>query len=207
MFGRKPQPRPLPPAGFHEQLPAKPVTIDHESQLSRAQLQTIDWSEPDAPALPAKRPVTYVPSASEIMQVPNVTMASPDVSVTADILPAATVEAKTLGSQNDRARAWIRYAMPLCLFFAFGVTVAAIALQAVPLVSAWVLVWFTTTFALVYAPTMVLYWLITPEGVALLHTLKLWGFLYRGQSHRHEIEREWHKAQMDANRKRLGGGK
>ena len=102
MFRRKPQPKPPPFAPYRQ--PQPPATVDHEPQLSPCQRQTYDWSEPDVPQLPAKRGPTYVPNASDIIQMPNVTMASPDANVTANVTPFATIEGKTLGSHSDRAR-------------------------------------------------------------------------------------------------------
>lgn len=185
MFGRKPQPKPLPPAGYHGQQ--QPVTIDH--QLSPAQRQTIDWSEPDTPALPAKRPVTYVPSASDIIQMPNVTMASPDANVNANVTPFSTIEGRTFGSHSDRARAWTRYSIPLCVAFGVVTTAAAIGLYGVPLLSWSAFITFWATFVIAYVVLLLNYWRHTPEGVALDSSRKLWGYLSMEQAHRHELER------------------
>lgn len=203
MFGRKPQPQPQPPAGFHQaKPPAQPVTVDHEPQLSRAQRQTIDWSEPDTPALPAKRPVTYVPSASDIIQMPNVTMASPDANVNANVTPFATIEGKTLGSHSDRARAWIRYAMPLCGGVSIVATIMAWTLAKVPILSFWSLLIFGLSFVLSYTILLLNYWRHTPEGVALDSSKQMWGFLRAEQDHRHGIERQAWKMQQQRLEKR-----
>jgi hypothetical protein len=196
---------PLPAERESTVQPWQPPTTQ---QLSRAQLQDqLDWSDPEPRQLPALRPSSYVPASSQVVSVPAANIANPNVGITAEITPASIVEAKTIGSHNDRARAWLKYAFPLSAITAAGMTIAAVALNAVPLLSAWVLVVYLITFALVYLPGMIIYWLITPEGVALLHTLRLWGYLLREQRHRHTIERELYREQMDANRRRLGGGK
>ncbi len=199
MFGRKPQPKPLPPAGFHEQLPVPPVTIDHEPPLSRAQLQTIDWTAPEERQLPAKRPVTYVPSASELLRPPTVTIASPDAHVDANILPASTVEARVLGTHKDRASAWLRYSLPLSIVASLVVTIAAKTLYGFPLLSWLTFITLGLGFMVCYGLLLFRYWETSPEGVALLHTKRLWGFLYSEQAYRHRIEGaewEWRQQMM-----------
>jgi len=186
MFRRKPQSKPLP---FEPYRPPQPITVDHEPQLHPAQRQTIDWSEPDVPQLPAKRGPTYVPNASDIIQVPNVTMASPDANVNANVTPFATIEGKTLGSHSDRARAWIRYAMPLCVGVAIVATIMAWTLAKVPILSFWSLLVFGLSFVLSYTLLLMDYWKHTPEGVALDNSRGLWGYLKAEQQHRHGIER------------------
>ncbi len=187
MFGRKPQPRPSAPPAYRPVQP--PIEIDHEPQLSPAQRQAYDWSEPDTPALPAKRMPSYVPAASDIIQMPNVTMASPDANVNANVTPFATIEGKTLGSHSDRARAWIRYAMPLCGGVAVVATIMAWTLAKVPILSFWSLLVFGLSFVLSYTLLLMDYWRHTPEGVALDSSKQLWGFLRAEQQHRHDIER------------------
>jgi hypothetical protein len=159
-------------------------------QLSPAQLRPVDWSEPDAPQPLAKRAATYVPAASDIIQMPNVTMASPDANVNAIVTPFATIEGKTLGSHSDRARAWIRYAMPLCGAVAIVATIMAWTLAKVPILSFWSLLVFGLSFVLSYTILLLNYWRHTPEGVALDSSKQLWGFLRAEQAHRHGIERQ-----------------
>lgn len=185
MFRRKPQPRPLP---FEPYRPPQPVTVDHEPQLHPAQQQKIDWSEPEAKPLPA-RPTCYVPAASDLMRTPNVTMASPDANVNANVTPFATIEGKTLGSHSDRARAWIRYAMPLCGGVAIVATIMAWTLANVPILSFWSLLIFGLSFVISYTVLLMDYWKHTPEGVALDNSRGLWGYLKAEQQHRHSIER------------------
>lgn len=206
MFRRRPQPRPLPFEPYRP--PQPPATIDHEPQLSPAQRQTIDWSEPDVPSLPAKRAPTYVPSASDIIQMPNVTMASPDANVTANVTPFATIEGKTLGSHSDRARAWIRYAMPLCGGVAVVATIMAWTLAKVPILSFWSLLVFGLSFVLSYTLLLMDYWRHTPEGVALDNSRGLWGYLKAEQQHRHSIERDaWDMQRQRSEERRLEHGK
>jgi hypothetical protein len=187
MFGRKPQPTPPPFAPYRP--PTQPPAAPTVHTLSPAQRQTIDWSAPDTSQPLAKRPVAYVPSASDIIQMPNVTMASPDANVTANVTPFATIEGKTLGSHSDRARAWIRYAMPLCGGVAVVATISAWTLAKVPILSFWSLLVFGLSFVLSYTLLLMDYWRHTPEGVALDSSKQLWGFLRAEQQHRHEIER------------------
>jgi hypothetical protein len=187
IFRRKHQPTPPPFAPYRP--PAQPPAAPTVHTLSPAQRQTIDWTEPDASQPLAKRPVTYVPNASDIIQMPNVTMASPDANVTANVTPFATIEGKTLGSHSDRARAWIRYAMPLCGGVAVVATIMAWTLAKVPILSFWSLLVFGLSFVLSYTLLLMDYWRHTPEGVALDSSKQLWGFLRAEQAHRHEIER------------------
>ena len=190
MFRRRPQPKPLPPAGYNEPVPAKPVTIDHEAQLSPAQRQVYDWSEPDAPQLPGRRPTTYVPAASDLMRSPTVTIASPDTHLDANIIPSSVVEARIQGSHVDRANAWLRYSLPLSISMGVVTTVAAVALYDVPLLSWSAMITFGLTFVVAYGVLMWRYWKTSPEGVALYHTEQLWKLLHSQQHHRQQLERE-----------------
>jgi hypothetical protein len=207
---RQPQPppaQPQPPARVRPlaQPPAAPPATLHPSQT-----RVIDWqqeAEAEARQLPAvSRGPAYVPAASEIIRLPEVHLASPDANLTADITPPAIVESKTLGGHQDRARAWIKYAMPLSLSTGGVMVIAAVALERVPLLSFWTLLIFGLTFIVTYGLLLRQYWRHTPEGVALENVGELWGYYKREQAHRHEIEREIVQAQMDANRRRLGGG-
>jgi hypothetical protein len=186
MFGRKPQPKPLPFEPYR--LPQPPATIDHEPQLSPAQRQTIDWSEPEVRPLATKQ-TSYVPAASDLMR-PPVTIASPDTHIDAQIIPASVVEARIQGSHVDRANAWLRYSLPLSISMGVLTTIVAIALYDVPLLSWSAMITFGLTFVIAYGVLMFRYWQTSPEGVALLHTKLLWGFLYREQAHRQQIERD-----------------
>lgn len=189
MFRRHQQQRPLPPPTAY-QLPAQPpAAAPVEHKLSPAQLRPIDWTEPDAQQPLAKKPVTYVPSASDIIQMPSVTMASPDANVNASVTPFATIEGKTLGSHSDRARAWTRYSIPLCVAFGVVTTAAAIGLYGVPVLSWSAFITFWATFVVAYVVLLLNYWRHTPEGVALDSSRQLWGYLRMEQRHRHELER------------------
>jgi hypothetical protein len=185
MFRRKPQPRPLP---FEPYRPPQPVTVDHEPQLSAAQRQTIDWSEPDVRPL-ATKPTSYVPAASDLMR-PPVTIASPDTHIDAQIIPASVVEARTQGSHVDRANAWLRYSLPLSAVAAVVVTAVAKTLYAFPLLSWSAFITLGVTFMVCYGVLLFRYWETSPEGVALYHTKQLWKLLHSQQAHRQQIERD-----------------
>jgi len=186
MFRRKPQSKPLP---FEPYRPPQPVTVDHEPQLHPAQRQTIDWSEPDSRPLPVKA-MSYVPAASDLMRTPNVTIASPDAHLDANIIPASMVEARVVGSHRDRADAWLRYSLPLSVSMGVVTTIAAVALYNVPLLSWSAMITFGLTFVGAYAALLMRYWQTSPEGVALYHTQQLWRLFHKQQDHRHAIERE-----------------
>jgi hypothetical protein len=185
MFRRKPQPKPPP---FEPYRPTQPVTVDHEPQLSAAQRQTIDWSEPEVRPL-ATKPTSYVPAASDLMR-PPVTIASPDTHIDAQIIPASVVEARTQGSHVDRANAWLRYSLPLSISMGALTTIAAVALYDVPLLSWSAMITFGLTFVIAYAAMLFRYWETSPEGVALYHTKQLWKLLHNQQAHRQQIERD-----------------
>ncbi len=187
MFRRKPQPRPLPFEPYRP--PQPPATIDHEPQLSAAQRQTYDWSEPESRPLPA-RPTSYVPAFSDLMRTPNVTIASPDAHVDANIIPASVVEARVVGSHRDRADAWLRYSLPLSISLGVVTTIAAVALYDVPLLSWSAMITFGLTFVGAYAALLMRYWQTSPEGVALYHTQQLWRLFHSQQKHRQQLERE-----------------
>lgn len=139
---------------------------------------------------PRPKPSMYVPAASEIIQMPKVDLTSPDAHIGADITPAAVIEAKTLGSHADRARAWIKYSVPLCIAIAVSMSIAAVALYDVPVFSFATLLTFGLSFVLSYTVLLLQYWQHTPEGVALVHTRQLWRYLRDEQAHRHTIESE-----------------
>lgn len=189
LFSRKPAPPPQPPAQ------PQPASRTHQAaapKLSPAQVRVINWEEEmERESLPApRRTTTYTPAASELIQMPRVNLASPDAALTANITPPSVIEAKTIGSYQDRARAWIKYAMPLSLTLAAVSTIAAVAFQAVPLLSFWSLLIFGLTFVGAYALLLRKYWQHTPEGVALENVRELWGYYEREQAHRHAIERQ-----------------
>jgi CHASE2 domain-containing sensor protein len=171
--------------------------------LHPSQVRVIDWeTEADTPRqLPARRPVSYVPAASEIVQMPRVQLASPDTAVTAEITPAATIESRTISGHLDRAQAWLRYSIPLCSTIAVGMVIAAVAFYRVPLLSFTALLILCGAFVLSYSLLLLNYWRHTPEGVALFHTSNLWDYLKAEQKHRHGIEREAWQDQRAISRK------
>jgi hypothetical protein len=210
MFGRKPQPQPQPPmrrpsAYVRSEVSAPPT-------LHPAQVQRIDWEKEAAAearqlAVRPARPVAYVPNLAEALRIQAPHLGSPDAHLVADITAPSVVEAKTIGSHQDRARAWLKYAMPLSLTLAGVSVIAAVAYQAVPLLSFWTLLIFGLTFALCYSVLLREYWRRTPEGVALENVQGLWGHYRREQAHRQAIERAIVDAQMDTYQRRIGGGK
>lgn len=203
MFGKPTYTESVP--GRQDQPAAPPPPALHPAQVRR-----IDWEEEvaaESRQLPAVRPQTYVPSLAERLELHPAALASPDQHITADITPPAVVESKTLGGHQDRARAWLKYAMPLSLTLAAVSTIAAVAFQAVPLLSFWTLLIFGLTFVIAYAGLLRKYWQLTPEGVALENVHELWGHYRREQAHRHGIERQVTGVQINAYRRRLEGGK
>jgi len=185
------------------ELPPVPAALP--PALSPAQQRVTDWEE-EANAesrrqLPAPRTISFVPSLQERLQIQAAALASPDQHLTADLTPSAVVESKTLGGHQDRARAWLKYAMPLSVTMAGVSTIAAVALDRVPLLSFWTLLIFGLTFALTYAGLLRKYWQHTPEGVALENVRGLWGHYRREQAHRHGIESKLADMQIDAYRR------
>lgn len=189
MFRRQPTRRPLPPA-IYDKPTQPPAEIDHEAQLSPAQRQPIDWAAPEERTLPAKPVTSYVPSASELMRTPQVTIASPDAHVDANIVPAALVESRTLGTHRDRADAWLRYSLPLSVVAALVVTVVAKTLYEFPLLSWSAFITLGLSFMICYGALLFRYWETSPEGVALYHTKQLWKLFHSQQKHRQQLERE-----------------
>lgn len=180
MFRRRRQPQPPPREPY---LPP---------QLHPAQMRRIDWideARTENQIILREQPRLIVPAASDI-QMPQVTMASPDAHVDAQVTPFATIEGKTLGSHSDRARAWIRYAIPLCGSVAVVATIMAWTLAKVPILSFWSLLIFGLAFVFSYTLLLLNYWRHTPEGVALDSSRQLWGFLRSEQDHRHAIDRQ-----------------
>lgn len=183
IFRRQPQPKP-------QRQPSAYVRPLDATTAAPAQVRAIDWqreADSDARPLPAARS-SYVPAASEIIQMPHVQLASPDAALTADITPPALVESKTLGGHQDRARAWLKYSLPLCITFAVATTIAAVAFAAVPVFSLITGLVFFVSFLLAYALLLLRYWRHTPEGVALENVHELWSYYRREQAHRHAIE-------------------
>lgn len=166
--------------------------VQHPPALHPAQQRVTDWEQEvaeEARQLPAVRPApSYVPNLAERIQMPQVGIASPDANLVAEVTPAAVIEGKTLGSHADRARAWLKYALPLCGSFALAMTIAAIALYDVPVLSFATGLTFFLSFIVAYSLLLARYWQHTPEGVALKHTDNLWGYFKREQKHRHAIE-------------------
>jgi hypothetical protein len=206
IFRRQPDPRPLPPPSQPREVVHAPAPQPVQPTLHPAQVRRIDWGQEaqGRPQPPAQR-TTYISAASDILPAPTINVANPNVGLTAEITPASTVEARTLGSHNDRARAWIRYSVPLCVAFAIVTTAAAIALYRLPLLSWSAFITFWLAFVVSYTLLLLRYWQHTPEGVALLHTRYLWGHLRREQAHRQQIERQMFDDQRERNQRRGGG--
>lgn len=190
------QPKPAAPAARRPSAYVTPQRRDvaaDAAALHPAQVSVIDWQqeiEREARQSPVvSRSPSYVPAASEIV-MPRVNLVSPDASLTADITPPAVVESKTFGGHQDRARAWLKYAMPLSLTTAAVATIAAVAFERVPLLSFWSLLIFGLAFMATYAILLLRYWRHTPEGVALENVGQLWDYYRREQAHRHAIERQ-----------------
>jgi hypothetical protein len=201
LFRRKPTTPQRRPAAYVRSLDATAAPALHPSQV-----RVIDWqqeAEQEARQLPAvsRQRAAYVPAASEIVQMPCVNLASPDASLTADITPQAVVESKTLGGHQDRARAWLRYSLPLCITFAIATTIAAVGLYSVPLFSFATGLTFFVSFLISYTVLLLRYWRHTPEGVALKNVGELWAYYRREQAHRHAIEREAWDAQRSITRR------
>ena len=149
----------------------------------------------------------YVPPGRQTIDVPAVHLASPNANLVADITAPSVVESITTGSHTDRARAWLKYSLPLSLTLAAISTIAAVAFRAVPLLSFWTLIIFGLTFVVAYSLLLRKYWQHTPEGVALENVHELWGHYKREQAHRHGIERDLFDAHLDAYKRQLGGRK
>lgn len=188
MFGRKPTPKPI-------------VRESVAPALHPSQTRVTDWTVEDEPQLPAPRQPYYVPAASEIIRMPQVNLASPDAHLVADITPPAVVESKVFGGHRDRAAAWLQYAQPLSFTVGAVATIAAVAFNAVPLLSFWTFLVFGLAYLIAYGLLLRSYWHNTPEGVALENVHELWGYYKREQRHRHQIELEAWRAQRTINQR------
>jgi hypothetical protein len=162
----------------------------------------LDWEdEVSGPSTSlARHQPTFVPAAGSA-QLPTVRLADPSVSIAAQLPSPAVVATEVTGTHVDRADAWLRYATPLSLAFAVVSLIAAVTFWQVPLLSWSALLIFTGMFFACYAFLFWRYLKASPEGIALLHTTELWGYLRREQAHRHSIERQM----FEAHQRRTGG--
>jgi hypothetical protein len=101
-----------------------------------------------------------------------------------------TVHFKT--SYSDRAHAFNLRVRWISGLAALSVVLAMIKFSDVPLLSWGALFWFWTTYAVVWTIAYVLDMFISPDGVALLHTLFNWYYLYKEQRERHSYYRKEH---------------
>ncbi len=172
---------------------------------------TIDWTEDDAGPctnIVQRQRQTYVPAAPSRVEMPRVELARPDLAVQLDYIPTSTTHVQVTGDHVNRAQAWLRYSLPLCLSFALVVLVAAWLFS--PLLDVefgWAFLravgLYFAVFVVSYAGMFVYYTNRSPEGQAYRNSRDMWQFLRTEQSHRHTIEREAWQIQ----RNRLKGGR
>ena len=164
----------------------------------------LDWEEEvTGPTTSIARQTFVDPSSGA--QLPAVKLADPTVNVAANLPAPAVVATEVTGSHVDRADAFIRRAMPISLAFGIVCVIASVTLWSVPLASWSALLILTLSF---FACYIWMYWRDlqhSPEGIALLHTSKLWGWLEREQAHRHKIEREAWQDHRAAQHRQNGG--
>jgi hypothetical protein len=165
-----------------------------------------DWAdEPTGPTTSIARQ-TFVP-ASGSAQLPAVKLADPTVTVAASLPVPAVVATEVTGSHVDRAQAFFIKSAAMSLSFAIVSVVAAVTLWGVPLLSWSALLILTGMYFVAFAFLWLRDLQHSPEGIALLHTSRLWGWLEREQAHRHKIEREmWqdHRTAQQRNQSRRG---
>ena len=160
----------------------------------------LDWEEEATGPTTSITRQTFVPPSGSA-QLPAVKLADPSVSIAAQLPAPAVVATEVTGSHVDRADAWLRYATPLSLAFAVVSLIAAVTFWAVPLLSWTALLIFTGMFFVCYSFLFWRYLKASPEGIALLHTTELWGYLRREQAHRHSIERRAFDEHLRQNRR------
>jgi hypothetical protein len=99
--------------------------------------------------------------------------------------PAAQTLAEVSGSHADRARGFQIVSVPLALGVGLGSLIVGIVGWQVPVFSVAALAWLWTGFLLTWLAAWVVHNLVSPDGIALLHTLMGWQYLKAEQRERH----------------------
>ena len=100
------------------------------------------------------------------------------------VQPASMVEARVQGSYQDRARGFNLVALPLAGGVGVGSLIVGIVGFSIPIASVAALAWLWSGFLLTWLIAWGLHLLFSADGVSLLHTMGLWGYLRREQAER-----------------------
>lgn len=100
------------------------------------------------------------------------------------VQPASMIESRVHGSYQDRARGFNLVALPLAGGVGVGSLIVGLVGFSVPIVSVAALAWLWSGFLLTWLIAWGLHLLFSPDGVSLLHTASLWGYLRREQAER-----------------------
>ena len=161
----------------------------------------LDWEEEATGPTTSITRQTFVPPSGSA-QLPAVKLADPSVSIAAQLPAPAVVATEVTGSHVDRAQAFFIKSAALSLSFALVCVIAAVTLWGVPLVSWSALLILSGMYFVAFAFLWLRDLQHSPEGIALLHTSELWGYLRREQAHRHSMERRaWDASQGQKGRR------
>lgn len=157
-----------------------------------------DWADESIDRAPSSNQLarsrqTYVTAAPARYEPP--TLARGDQAITLDVAPTATTHVEVTGDHLNRARAWLRYSIPLCLSFALVIVVLACLFT--PIMDAelgWAFLrmvgLYLGMFVASYVAMFRFYLSRSPEGLAYRQSERTWDFLEREQAHRHSIEKD-----------------
>ena len=143
----------------------------------------VDWSDDSPERAPVtNRRETFVPA---VRTAPRMEILPPEAHGAAPLVqPNAIVEARIIGSYQDRAKGFVLESSVLAAVVGVLAAVVAVVGFSTPIVSLGVLQWFWTAFALVWAVAYALHKIMSPDGNAVLHTMGLWGYMKREQRER-----------------------
>lgn len=175
--------------------------------MTRQVYRPIDWAEEaerdDARHQPPPPRQTFVPAALPKIDMPAVRLA--DSAQAPAVVSPALVTSATAGTHQDRAAAWLRYALPLCGAFALVMLIVVVAMFRVNLFSWTALGVYFGVFVVAYAALLLRYWGDSPEGQAKAHGRSLWRFVETEQAHRLRIEDEAWELSKQEYQRRLEG--
>jgi len=105
----------------------------------------------------------------------------------ADLLPSASMaHTEVSGTFTDRARGFQIASVPLAAGVGLGSLIVGIVGWGVPLFSVAALGWLWTGFLLTWFAAWVVHNLVSPDGIALAHTILGWQYLKAEQRERHK---------------------
>lgn len=129
----------------------------------------------------------YVPALRDPAPPKTVYVDPTDLTV---LPPAAQVQTEIRTSHVDRAKGFQIVSVPIAVAFGVGALVLAVVGWSIPAMSLIGLAVFWVAFLFWWLMAWVIHNVVSPDGIALIHTLMGWAYLRRDQRERHKRYRQ-----------------